>query len=244
MGTDEAPAGRRAFGGRLPAGPAATGSPSARPAAKPAAPVNHAEEFERAWADPGHTRIELPPVDVNRVLAERYRTSEPLRFTRTMLWDLEVRKAFRPDLYLPSVVTGGSARCWGRRAAAGGAESFVRCSEQRLWLDRSRRGLVLEQVFLDPARRTATFIGAAELLDGDGNPLRAGQGQPLFHVEHSAGGEESRPRNGWRIVYLTERPEQELIARFTRAEAGWLREFFEVYIRRDLRIELTRREDV
>ena len=182
-------------------------------------------------------------MDVNRVLAERYRTTEPLTFTRTMMWDMEVKKAFRPDLYIPSVVTAGSARHWGRRTADGGAESFARCSEQRRWLEPSRRGLVLEQVFLNPARQSATFIGASELLDEDGSRLRAGGGQPLFHVEHAAGGDESRPLNRWRIVYLTERPAQELTDRFTLAEEVWLREFFEVYIRRDLRIELTRRRD-
>ncbi len=50
--------------------------------------LSHEGEFQRAWADPGNTRIELPPVDVNRVLAEHYRTSELLTFTRTMLWDM------------------------------------------------------------------------------------------------------------------------------------------------------------
>ncbi len=68
--------------------------------------LNHEGEFQRAWADPNNTRIELPPVDVNRVLAEHYRTSEPLTFTRTMLWDMEVRKAWRPDSYILSVVGG------------------------------------------------------------------------------------------------------------------------------------------
>ena len=213
-------------------------------AMKAGAALNHEEEFERAWTDRGNTRIELPPVDVNRVLAGHYRTREPLTFTRTMMWDMEVKKAFRPDLYIPSVVTGGSARTWGRRVAVGGAESFVRCSEQRLRLEPSRRGLVLERVFLDPARQSATFIGAAELPDEDGNLLRAGKGQPLFHVEHSAAGEESRPLNRWRIVYLTRRRKQELIDRFQLAGEAWLREFFEVYIRRDLGIELTRRGDV
>lgn len=205
--------------------------------------LNHEEAFERAWTDRDNTRIELPPVDVNRVLTGHYQTGEPLTFTRSMMWDMEVKKAFRPDLYIPSVVTAGSARTWGRRAAAGGAEAFLRRSEQRLRLDPGRRGLVLERVFLNPARQSATFIGAAELPDEDGNLLRAGTGQPLFHVEHSAGGEESRPLNRWRIVYLTRRRNQALIDRFKLAEEARLREFFEVYIRRDLRIELTRRGD-
>ncbi len=31
--------------------------------------VNHEGEFQRAWADPSNMRFELPPVDVNGVLA-------------------------------------------------------------------------------------------------------------------------------------------------------------------------------
>lgn len=29
--------------------------------------LNHEGEFERAWADPSHTRFELPSVDVHRL---------------------------------------------------------------------------------------------------------------------------------------------------------------------------------
>ncbi len=113
---------------------------------KPVSELNHEEEFERAWADPRITRVELPPVDINLVLAKYYRTNEPLSFTRTMLWDMEVKKAYRPDLYIPSVVLEGSARYWRPRVAANGAVSFVRSSQQRLWLEPQQRGLVLEQV--------------------------------------------------------------------------------------------------
>ena len=211
-------------------------------ATKPVTVLNHEDEFERAWADPRNTRVELPPVDINRVLASYYQTNEPLTFTRSMLWDMEVKKAYRPDLYIPSVVLEGSAHCWCRRAAADGAESFLRCSQQCLWLEPSERGLVLEQVFLNPVSQSATFIGAAELLDQDGNVLRAGRGQPLFHVEHSVDGNDLRPLNRWRIVYLTGRPEKKLIERFTLGRQVWLREFVEIYIRRDLGIDLARRE--
>ena len=210
-------------------------------ATTPVDELNHEEEFRRAWTDRRNTRVELPPVDVNRVLSKYYRTNESLTFTRTMLWDMEVKKAYRPDLYIPSVVSEGSAHCWRQRAAGGGAESFVRCSQQRLWLEPQERGLVLEQVFLNPAQQCATFIGAAELLDEDGNVLRAGEKQPLFHVEHSVDGDESRPLNRWRIVHLTGRREQKLIERFNLARHVWLREFIEIYIRRDLGIDLTRR---
>ena len=205
--------------------------------------LNHEGEFQRAWADPSNTRLELPPVDVNRVLAEHYRTSEPLTFTRTMLWDMEVRKAWRPDLYIPSVVRKGSAHAWGRRSAADETESFVRSSQQRLWLEPAEYGLVLEQVCLNPTQQEVTFIGAAELADRDRNLLRAGTRQPVFHVEHSVGGNESRPLNRWRIVHLTDRPEQRLVERFTlMANDVWLPEFIEIYIRSDLNIKLTRRD--
>ena len=80
--------------------------------------MNHEAEFERAWTNLSNTLVELAPVDINRVLAEYYRTNRPLRFTRTMLWDMEVKKAFRPDLYIPSVVAEGSTRYWRRRSAA------------------------------------------------------------------------------------------------------------------------------
>ncbi len=205
--------------------------------------LNHEGEFQRAWADPSNTRLELPPVDVNRVLAENYGTSEPFTFTRTMLWDMEVRKAWRPDRYIPSVVTEGSAHAWGRRSAADGIESFLRSSQQRLWLEPEEYGLVLEQVYLNPAQQNVTFIGVAEILDRDRNTLRAGATQPLFHVEHSVGGDESRPLNRWRIVHLTDRPEHRLVERFTlMANDVWLPEFIEIYIRSDLNIKLTRRD--
>ena len=44
-------------------------------ATTPATRLNHEQEFERAWTDPRNTRIELPPVDINLVLARYYRTS-------------------------------------------------------------------------------------------------------------------------------------------------------------------------
>jgi len=205
--------------------------------------LNHEGEFERAWSDPSNTRFELPPVDVNRMLAEHYFMSEPLTFTRTMLWDVEVRKSWGPDRYIPSVVQEGSARTWGRRSAPDGTESFVRSSQQRLWLEPAEYGLVLEQVYLDPSQQKVTFVGAAELPDRDGNNFRAGVQQPLFHVEHSVDDDESRPQNKWRIVHLTDKPDSGLVERFTgMANDVWLPEFIEIYIRIDLNIKLTRRD--
>ncbi len=205
--------------------------------------LNHEGEFQRTWADPSNTRFELPPIDVNRVLAEQYHTSEPLTFTRAMLWDMEVRKAWRPDRYIPSVVQAGSAHTWGQRSAAYGIESLVRASQQRLWLEPAEYGLVLEQVCLNLSQQKVTFIGIAEHSNGDGNALYAGTSQPLFHVEHSVGGDESRPLNRWRIVHLSHRSERRLVERFTlMADDVWLPEFIEIYIRSDLNIKLTRRD--
>ena len=79
--------------------------------------LDHEGEFQGAWDDPSNTRFEMPPVDVNRVLAEHYRTNEPLTFTRTMLWDMEVRKAggptaISPLLYGRGVPTLGAGVRW------------------------------------------------------------------------------------------------------------------------------------
>jgi len=96
--------------------------------------LDHWREFAAAWADPRHTRFELPPADINQLLAGRYAIGSPLAFTCDMLWDVEVRKAWRPDRYIPGVVRVGSAHVWGRRQKAGGTESFARSSRQPLWL--------------------------------------------------------------------------------------------------------------
>ncbi len=127
------------------------------------------------------------------------------------------------------------------RSAADATESFVRSSQQRLWLEPAEYGLVLEQVCLNPTQQKVTFIGATEHPDRDGNLLRAGVGQPLFHVEHSVGGDELRPLHRGRIVHLTDRLEHRLVERFTfTANEVWLPEFIEIYIRSDLNIKMTR----
>ena len=56
-------------------------------------------EFDAAWRDPRHTQFELPAHDVNKVLAERYSLKPPMHFTRTMLWDMEMKKAWDPATF-------------------------------------------------------------------------------------------------------------------------------------------------
>jgi hypothetical protein len=149
-------------------------------------------EFARAWDTPGHTRYQLPDLDVNKVLAARYTTGKPLTVTRGMLWDMEVRKAAHPGTYIPFVVRAGSDRSWNRYDGDGG-EYLDRCSMQRLWLRPERYELILERAFLNHHQQKVTFLGVPELAGADGTLLRAGTGQPLFHVEHSVGGTELHP---------------------------------------------------
>jgi len=80
------------------------------------------------------------------VLEEHYRMSEPLTFTRTMLWGMELWKAWRPDRYIPSVVQKGSAQTWDQRSVVDETKSFVLSSQQRLWLEPEEYGLVLEPI--------------------------------------------------------------------------------------------------
>jgi hypothetical protein len=76
----------------------------------------------------------------------------------------------------------------------------------------------------------------------DGRTLVATSQQPLFHVEHAVGGAEQGPLNLWRIVHLTDAPDEQLTALFSRIWASpWLPEFVEIYIQRNLHIGLHRR---
>jgi len=122
-------------------------------------------------------------------------------------------------------------------------ECFLRSSEQRLWLRPGEYGTVLERMFLNHRKQKATFIGALGLTDPDGRQVRAGTGQPIFHVEHSVGGSETEPLNRWRIVHLTQGVDDRLLERFSAmAQEVWLPEYVEIYIRGDLDTELSRRE--
>ncbi|MGW0394781.1 hypothetical protein ACWDYJ_28605 [Streptomyces sp. NPDC003042] len=201
-------------------------------------------EFERAWNDERYTRVELPPVDVNRVLAERYVTEEPLAFNRDMVWDMEVRKAGNPAAFIPYVVKEGTAAAWvpGQGDAELG-DAFVRRSEQRLWTRPEEYGLVLEEVSLHHERQLVTFLGRAECTDVRGGTLYAGTGQPLFHVQHGVAGADDRPTNTWRIVVLTEGVDERVEKVFEEMAAEvWLPGFLENYVRDVLRIGLTRRQ--
>jgi len=190
-------------------------------------------EFEQAWSNPGHTRIESDAIDVNHLLRESYSIDDGFRLTGQMLWDAEVAKAWDPGTYIPGVVLEGES--WGRRTLAGGEPWFVRSSRQVAWKAGTEPGVVLEEVYLDPTRRSVLFFGRSELVGPDGARVEAGAHQPLFHVEHAVAGTEESPLNRWRIVHLTEAEDPALVERQASEEApGWLIGFVAKFIELEL----------
>ncbi len=198
------------------------------------------EEFDQACNNPDHTLIETAPVDVNALLQTYYSASEPVRLTKTMLWDAEAKKAWDPMTYIPGVVREGSS--WGRKPLENGEECFLRKSQQLAWRA-DTYGQVLEEVYLSPKEQTVLFLGRAEFLRDDGSALQAGSHQPLFHVEHAVSGTDSHPENLWRIVHLTSKRDDSLLAEHL-AQMGtpeWLQRFVAIYVEKDLGVRLTRR---
>jgi len=196
------------------------------------------EEFEAAWENPTHTRFTLPAVQVNNVLAKKYTTSSPVRLTRDMVWDMELQKAWDPKTFIPYVVS--EAKSWGRHRLRDGSERFFRSSEQLGWIT-GQRGTVLEEVLIDHAGQRILFLGR-ETLQIDGGRLRASNFQPLFHVEHAAGGSVDDPLNLWRIVILTPEWDERYTEPFKEmAREGLLPGFLEIYIERKFHCDLKRR---
>lgn len=203
--------------------------------------MNHEEIFERAWAAPETTSVELPAIPVNDVLRERYDVRPPFAYTGAQLWDMEVRKAAAPDKYIPTVVKAGSAEKF-PSVRHGRFEDFTRVSDQRQWADPAQFATIIEHVRLDHENRRAFFIGAERFEAPDGRVFTAGAGQPIFHVEHSVAGPEDAPLNLWRIVHLTGEPDRSLVDAFDElAKDRYLRVFIEVHLRDDLGRELVRR---
>jgi hypothetical protein len=196
------------------------------------------QEFETAWRDPKHTQFTLPDLDVNKVLGERYVVDPPLAFTRTMLWDMELKKSWDPATYIPYVVSTGHS--WRRHNLEPGCERFFRSSMQVGWI-RPDRGQILEDVFINRNDQRIFFLGRREMTNEAGQRIYASDYQPLFHVEHAAAGSEEAPRNVWRIVVLTEQNDPRYTEPFKQMVAeGWLPGFLEVYIARDLKVALRR----
>ena len=195
-------------------------------------------EYNEAWSAPSSTRFELPPVDVNKVLKERYRVSPERTLTRAMIWDMETRKAWDPLTYIPYVVS--QARSWGRTTLRDGTTRFCRSSSQRGWIT-SQEGRVLEDVFVSDPRQTIYFLGRPQMVEDTGDTLVASPFQPLFHVRHAVGGSEQAPLNLWSIVLLTSASDPRYCEPFEQmVHAGLLPGFLEIYIERDLKLKLNR----
>jgi hypothetical protein len=96
-------------------------------------------------------------------------------------------------------------------------------------------------VSIDHAGYRILFLGR-ESMEGDGGRLRASNFQPLFHVQHAAGGSVDDPLNLWRIVLLTlERDERYTEPFKEMARQGLLPGFLEIYIERRFHCDLKRR---
>jgi hypothetical protein len=196
-------------------------------------------EYREAWNNPSHTRFELPPVDVNKVLKDRYSVTPDKRITRSMIWDMETKKAWDPLSYIPYVVS--EARSWGRNKLQDGSSRFCRSSLQCGWIT-PEKGWVLEDVFVSPAKQAIFFFGRDRMSEEDGKGLEASRFQPIFHVEHSVGGSEDEPLNLWSIVLLTPKPDARYLAPFEQmVSAGLLPGFIEIYIQKDLGMRLAQR---
>jgi hypothetical protein len=203
---------------------------------------DHEREFERAWADSRYTRTEPGPIDVNEKIQQFFRTSKPLTFTRTMMWDNEVRKGWRPDIYIASAIRPGSVRSWGGTHSADGLETFARVSMQRQWLMPEEYGCVVERVRAYHKKQKIVFIGTSELRDDSGTLVRADTKQPLFYIEHWVEGTENQPVAKWRTVHLTEQPNPLIPETMKQFLKSWptpgFPEFIPIYITRDLNIGL------
>jgi hypothetical protein len=195
-------------------------------------------EFDDAWEAPSSTRFELPPVDVNKVLRDRYRVEPDKSLTRAMIWDMETKKAWDARSYIPYVVS--EARSWGRTTLGDGSERFSRSSMQRGWI-KQEEGRVLEDVFVSDSKQAIYFLGRAGMAAESGKDLVASSFQPLFHVRHGVGGSEEEPLNLWSIVLLTNAPDTRYIEPFEQMiRSGLLPGFIEIYIERDLKLKLSR----
>lgn len=195
-------------------------------------------EFEKCWNNPNHTAIAVDDVDVNRAL-QHYTTDKPIDFKKSMLWDMERKKSWNPGAYIPYVVKQGSAKAWNKHPCAKtGGEIFVRCSDQKKWLDPNHYEMVYEEVYVNEHKKLITFLGVVQLPDAK----EIHPSQSLFHVQHGATGDEDHPKNTWRIVFLTKQRDKNLVDVFKKMnDATTLPGFIKAYIENDLHIKIKKK---
>ena len=194
--------------------------------------------YQAAWNNPKHTTFELPAVDVNDALRRRYKMSPERMLAKKQIWDMEEKKAWDPRTYIPYVVFDGGS--WGRTALSDGSSQFYRSSIQKAWIS-GDRGRVLEDVYVGDMDQGIFFMGCRKFADESDKELQASDFQPIFHVWHGVGGTEDAPTNLWSIVLLTTANDPRYQEPFrTMVREGWLPGFIEIYIKRDLGVDLTR----
>lgn len=92
--------------------------------------MSYDDTFENAFANRKYTTIAIPDTDVNEVIRQHYQIDVPFAYTRTMLWDMETRKAHQPDKYIRHVVRPGSLETLGYSRR--GHLEFYRVTDQKL----------------------------------------------------------------------------------------------------------------
>ena len=203
--------------------------------------MNHLSKFKSCCQNDNFISIELEPINVNKVLREHYTCPFPFTMTKSQLWDMEIKKAARPDLFIPFVIKNGSAVSWGK-VTVNDIDTFIRVSEQRLWLDAEQYGTIIENVHVNHLAQVVTFIGESKTKSNEYGEFVTSNNQAIFHVQHGVIGEEGNPLNTWKIVHLTSENEQELNVRFQKMnDYKWLPEYIEIYIRDILGIDLQRK---
>ncbi len=151
---------------------------------------------------------------------------------------METKKAWDAMSYLPYVAK--EAHSWGRHTLSDGAERWCRASMQRGWIKPDEHGQVLEDIFISHDKQTVYFFGRARMTQANGKELTASPFQPLFHVMHGVGGPDDEPQNLWSIVLLTDKPDPRYLAPFEARRNEGLPGFVEIYIRKDLGVELVK----
>ncbi len=195
---------------------------------------NAQAQFEAAMKNPNYFSYQPPANDINEILG-RDLALKDVRLTKEELWQAEKRKAFEPVVYIPHVLKTGRAEVYGVNDSDPKEIIFRRFSEQRSWQDDTVMANVLEEVHVFEEDQKIIFLGRpledlASDLGTKNHPT-----QPLFYVEHSVGGDEDKPLNLWKIVFLTDREDykQAVLKRFKDQPKDLLPIFVKIYIEKE-----------
>jgi len=191
--------------------------------------------FETAWNDPNNLAIMFDDIDINGVLSKNYVTDPPTRMTRTLLWDMERKKAADALTFLGSIVRDAKTH------RQSNANAFIRWTIQRQFLNPEVFDNVLEEVFLDDANQLVTFIGKRDESFVDWKPLQVPQKQPVFYVQHGVTGQEENPMNTWRIVFINPSEDARCILKTGLGKfefSSHLPYYVEIYLQKEMNVHI------